>query len=138
MQIPKSTVRLAQVVKMCGRPAPVTLWAGPKKDASFQAALRENRVLTLIQETVGTRKDFGVVGFHRDNTASYWVFPKALDAFEDKRVIGINYDLVKVEPPPDPVKVVKPPAKNPPRKPKAEPVKPELVPFQVTVRCIAT
>ena len=56
------------------------------------AAVRQNRVMTLNQETVGNRKDFGLVGFHPGKHASYLIFPKPLSAFNGQRM-GIKYDF---------------------------------------------
>ena len=154
MEIPKSTVRFAQVVKECGRPEPITLWTDPKKDRNFQAAARDNRVMTVVQETVGTRKDFGVVGFYQAEHASYLAFPKSLDRFKGKRVIGIKYDLLNVPKSEDPVKPTAEPAKKaapshvvkaikqatkkPPTERKTEATKPKLHRFRVTIRSTAT
>jgi len=98
VDVPKATARLAMLVKACGQPEPVTLWVSPEKDKGFQRAARENRVLTVKQEPVGSRKDFAVVGFYREKNVSYWIFPKPLDAFRGKRIIGIDYSLVKAPP----------------------------------------
>ena len=53
-------------------------------------------------------------------------------------MIGINYDLVQAPKPKDVVKAVETPAKKPVQKPQAEPAKPKLLQFQVTIRCVAT
>jgi hypothetical protein len=95
MKAPRATVRFAQVVAAAGQPEPVTLWVEPRLDKRFQTALRQNRVATVNQETVGSKKDFAMVGFHRGKHSSYWIFPKPLDAFEGKRIIGIDYQQLK-------------------------------------------
>ena len=95
MKIPKATARFALVVARCGRPEPFTLWVSPQKNPSFQSAIEKNRVLTVKQQTVGAKKDFGIVGFYREPNVSYWVFPKSLAPFQDKRIIGIDYSLLK-------------------------------------------
>ena len=38
--------------------------------------------------------EFGIVGFKERKSASYLVFPKSLKRFENKRIVGINWDLV--------------------------------------------
>jgi hypothetical protein len=144
VKVPKATVRLAVVVQASGRPEPVTLWVDPRKDKAFQAAVAANRVLTVKQETVGGKKDFGVVGFHQEKNVSYWVFPKALDRFADKRVIGIDYGILKTpeekSPPgferrPKPRRAESP---NPrPAKKEVHPKPPVLSRFRVTLRCVA-
>lgn len=95
MNIPKSTVRLAAVIKACGKPQSVTLWTTPDKEPGFKPAVKQNRVLTLVQRTGAAKKDFGVVGFHREANASFWIFPKRLDAFQGKRVVGVDYSFVE-------------------------------------------
>src|SRR4051812_42873594 len=87
-------VHFSAVVEACGRPEPVTLWTEPAKDKRFMAAVRENRIMTVETENVGTRKDSGMIGFIKERNASYFLFPKSLDAFKGKAVNGINYDLV--------------------------------------------
>ena len=152
MEIPKSIVRFAEVVEESGRPQPVVLWTDPKRDPSLQAAVRANRVMTVRQETVGTQKDFGVVGFHRVAYASYWVFPKSLKRFERKRIIGIKYDLLNVPKPEHPVKLaaesvkkaqhvekaVKKAARKPPPEPQLAKAKSEPHRYRVLIRSIAT
>jgi hypothetical protein len=62
-------------------------------------AVHQNRILTVKQENVGTGKDFGIVGFQREKNASYFIFPKPLNKFKDRRVIGIKYDLAQTSAP---------------------------------------
>lgn len=100
------TVRFAKVVELAGNPQVISLWTRPERDRPFMTAVRQNRVMTIKQETVGSAKDFGIVGFLREKNVSYLVFPRSLDAFKDRRVIGIKYDLVET---PEPLgRVVKP------------------------------
>lgn len=97
------TVRFAELVKAAGKPYVATLWTNPKNDRHFTRAVRENRVLT-VRQPVGThKKDFGVVGFHEEKNASYFVFPKRLRAHPQTQVIGIKYDLLVPEPVSDPL-----------------------------------
>jgi hypothetical protein len=51
-------------------------------------------VVTVIQEPKSSGKDFGLVGFHQLPHASYFVFPRPLNAKPDARVVGINYELL--------------------------------------------
>lgn len=106
------TVRFAQVVAKAGQPEPYTLWTDPGKDADFKTALKENRVLTVHEENVGTKKDYGTVGFTRQKwrqgKGSLLVFPKSLKSFEARRVIGINYDLLESAKPAKPRAKAKP------------------------------
>lgn len=82
------TVRFGDLVRQSGRPEALTLWTDPK-------AIRENRVLTVIQEPTGKKKDFGQIGFHRSASALYFVFPHPLVQRGDGRVVGINYELAE-------------------------------------------
>lgn len=91
------TARFTDLVKKAGAPNPYLLWVSPKKDDVFQRAVKEQRVLTIHQENVGTKKDYGMVGFHEEPNAQYLVFPKSLKAFGERRIIGINYDLLAKE-----------------------------------------
>ena len=93
------------------------------------------------------------MGFHRAEHASYWIFPKSLDAFKGKRVIGIKYDLLKLQTPKDPAKSTAEPAtktprkvgekqieeqaKKPPPEPQPEKPKPQVRRFRVTIRSVA-
>lgn len=88
-------IRFGELVKRSGRPQVITLWTDPKQDRSFMKAVKENRVLTLIQKPAGKRKDFGRIGFHQEPHASYLVFPKPLPEDSEPRVIGIKYDLLE-------------------------------------------
>ena len=87
------TVRFADIVEKAGAPEPYTLWQKPAADRHFQSSLKNHRVMTIQQSDAGT--EFGIIGFKQSKTASYLLFPKSLKRFEDKRVIGIKWDLVK-------------------------------------------
>ena len=52
---------------------------------------------------VGTRKDFGVVGFDPKPSATYIVFSKPLSAATGTKVIGVKYELLEEAPVKDPV-----------------------------------
>lgn len=88
------TARFTEVVKKAGAPETYLLWVPPKQDSAFQRAVKEHRILTIHQENVGTKKDYGMVGFHEEPNAQFLVFPKSLKTFADRRIIGINYDLL--------------------------------------------
>jgi hypothetical protein len=121
MRISKTgTVRFAKVVEAAGRPEVVSLWTKPERDKSFMTAVRQNRVMTVKQETAGSAKDFGIVGFLRQKTVSYLVFPKPLKAFQDRRIVGIKYDLIET---PGPIgRVIKP--EQPPQRSRTRKVQP--------------
>ena len=86
------TARFDAVVESAGRPEPVTLWTKPEEDRDFMRAVREKRVVTLVQTNVGTKKDFGVVGFTPRENASYLVFPKTISFPAESKIVGIKYD----------------------------------------------
>src|SRR5258705_13240321 len=88
------SVRFTALVEQAGKPEQVTLWRDPKQDPDFRKAINENRVLTVHQENVGTKKDFGVVGYEPGVLGSYLVFPKRLGQVEGQRIVGIKYDLL--------------------------------------------
>jgi hypothetical protein len=87
------TIRFSQVVKECGQPNVYTLWEKPAADPRFQAQLKNNRVMTVQKSESGT--DFGIIAFKERQGARYLVFPKSLKQFADKRVIGIDWTLVR-------------------------------------------
>jgi hypothetical protein len=89
------TARFAQVVEKAGRPEVYTLWQKPAQDRHLQSEIKNNRVMTVQKSESGT--EFGVVGFKEKKGASYLIFPKSLKRFENERIIGINWDLVKTK-----------------------------------------
>jgi hypothetical protein len=87
------TVRFSQIVEECGQPNVYTLWEKAAADRRFQAQLKNNRVMTIQKSESGT--DFGIIGFKERKGARYLVSPKSLKQFADKRVIGIDWTLVR-------------------------------------------
>ena len=87
------TARFAQVVEKCGRPQVYTLWQKPSTDRHLQAQIKNNRLMTIQKSESGT--DFGIVGFKERKDARYLVFPKSLKRFTDKRIVGIDWALVR-------------------------------------------
>ena len=87
------TARFTEVVDKSGKPEVYTLWQKPSADRHFQSLNKNNRVMTIQKGESGT--DFGVVGFKERKGASYLVFPKSLKRFAGKRIVGINWDLVR-------------------------------------------
>jgi hypothetical protein len=133
-----AAIRFRDLVKMAGTPEPKSLWTDPKNDRDFMRAVKQKRVLTVVQES--RRKDFGELGFHQHPGALYFIFPKSLPA-EKGRVIGIKYDLADSGEPADvlstaklnrAVKKKKVPKSSEPKK--AEPV---VKTFKVAVRRVA-
>jgi len=87
------TARFAQVVEKCGKPQVYTLWQKPSADRHLQSQIKNNRVVTIMRSESGT--DFGIVGFKEGRGVAYLVFPKSLKSFADKRIIGIDWSLVR-------------------------------------------
>ena len=89
------TARFAQVVEKLGQPEVYTLWQKPAQDRHLQSEIKNNRVMTIQKSDTGS--EFGIVGFKEHKGASYLIFPKSLKRFENKRIVGINWDLVKTK-----------------------------------------
>jgi hypothetical protein len=87
------TVRFTEVVEKSGAPEVYTLWQKPAADRQLQSLLKKHRVMTIQPTDSGT--DFGVAEFCERPGARFLVFPKTLKPFAGRRVIGINWELVK-------------------------------------------
>jgi hypothetical protein len=87
------TARFSPVVEKCGKPQAYTLWQKPAADRHLQSQIKKNRVMTILKSESGT--DFGIVGFKQRKGATYLVFPKSLKRFADKRIIGIDWSLIR-------------------------------------------
>ena len=89
------TARFALVVEKVGKPEVYTLWQKPAQDRHLQSEIKNNRVMTIQKSDAGS--EFGIVGFKEQKGASYLIFPKSLKRFENKRIIGIDWDLAKTK-----------------------------------------
>ena len=87
------TVRFTEVVEKAGAPEVYTLWLKPKADRHFQSLIKNHCVMTVQQTDAGT--DFGTADFCERKGARYLAFPKSLKRFADKRVVGIDWELIK-------------------------------------------
>jgi len=87
------TARFTQVIERCGKPQVYTLWQKPSIDRHLQSQLKNNRVMTILKSQSGT--DFGIVGLNENKDARYLIFPKSLKRFAEKRIIGIDWALVR-------------------------------------------
>jgi hypothetical protein len=108
---PKKTARFDAVVKASGRPEQLILWTKPQDNRDFMRAVKQNRVVTLIQHNVGTRKDYGLVGFFAREKAGILVFPKPIKEPRETKVVGIKYDRLAKPEPIGPIYKPKKPAK---------------------------
>jgi len=89
------TKRFADVLEAAGKPEPYTLWQKPAQDRHLQSEIKNNRVMTVLKTEAGG--EFGMVGFKEKKGVSYLVFPKSLKRFENRRIVGVNWDLVKTK-----------------------------------------
>jgi hypothetical protein len=89
------TKRFADVVEAAGKPEVYTLWQKPVQDKHLQSEIKNHRVMTIQKTDAG--REFGMVGFKEQKGAGYLVFPKSLKRFENNRIVGINWDLVKTK-----------------------------------------
>ena len=87
------TARFSQIIEKCGKPQVYTLWQKPSTDRHLQAQIKKSRVMTILKSDSGT--DFGIVGFKESKEARYLIFPKSLKRFAEKRIIGIDWALVR-------------------------------------------
>ena len=87
------TARFTQIVEKCGKPQVYTLWQKPSIDRHLQAQIKNNRLMTILKSQSGT--DFGIVGFKESKDMRYLIFPKSLKRFADKRIVGIDWALVR-------------------------------------------
>lgn len=87
------TARFADLAEKVGEPEPYTLWQKPAQDRHLQSAIKNHRVLTIQESDAGT--EFGIVGFKQRPGARYLVFPKSLKRFENRRIVGIKWDLTR-------------------------------------------
>ena len=87
------TARFSQIIESCGKPEVYTLWKKPSADRRLQAQIKKTRVMTILKSESGT--DFGIVGFEESKEARYLIFPKSLKRFAEKRIIGIDWALVR-------------------------------------------
>jgi hypothetical protein len=87
------TKRFSDVIESAGKPEPYTLWQKPSQDRRLQSEIKNHRVMTILKSEAGT--EFGIVGFKEQKGATYLISPKSLKRFENRRIVGINWDLVK-------------------------------------------
>jgi len=119
------TVRFTKVVEKSGEPEPHLVLTAPDQDPVLRNGIKEHRVMTVHQESVGHKADRGAVGFDPGINRQFLVFPKSLRTFEGKEVVGIKYDLIKAKDVPKAQRAARPklpqPKKHQPGRPKAAP-----------------
>jgi hypothetical protein len=87
------TARFSQIIENCGKPQVYTLWEKPSADRHLQSQIKRTRLMTILKSASGT--DFGIVGFKESKEARYLIFSKSLKRFAEKRIIGIDWALVR-------------------------------------------
>ena len=87
------TARFSEAIASCDKPQVYTLWQKPSADRHLQSQIKNNRVMTILKSERGT--DFGIAGFKETKEARYLIFPKSLKRFAEKRVVGIDWALVR-------------------------------------------
>ena len=87
------TARFSHVIETCGTPQVYTLWQKRYADRHLQAEIKKNRVMTILKSESGT--EFGIVGFKESRDVRYLIFSKSLKRFAEKRIIGIDWALVR-------------------------------------------
>ena len=87
------TARFSQIIERCGNPQVYTVWQKPSADRHLQSQIKNHRVMTILKSESGT--DFGIVGFKESKEARYVIFPKSLKRFWDKRIVGIDWSLIR-------------------------------------------
>lgn len=87
------TARFSEVIEKSGKPQVYTLWQKPSADRHLQSQIKNHRVMTILKSESGT--DFGIVGFKETKEARYLIFPKSLKRFAEKRIVGIDWAVVR-------------------------------------------
>ena len=87
------TARFSQIIESCGKPQVYTLWQKPSADRHLQSQIKNSRVMTILKSESGT--DFGIVGFKETKEARYLIFPKSLKRLAEKRIVGVDWALVR-------------------------------------------
>jgi hypothetical protein len=140
------TVRFSKIVEAAGKPDIHVLWIDPSKDSVLQKAIKANRVMTIHQQATGAKTDYGTVGFEKNVSGQVLIFPKSLRSFENKRVVGVKYELLEAASAPTPVpeyqestkvQPPKPVEKSKPKKSKPKESKPKEVPEPVVEPAVA-
>src|SRR4029434_3438549 len=125
------TARFKEVVEKSGVPEVLTLWQDPKKDKSFQKILGEERLLTVHQTVVASQKHFAEVRYRPSPNATYLVFPKSLKPFAGKRIVGIDYQLLKASESAPPAKTQKKEKSGPAKRQRSSPPSLRTLPHTV-------
>lgn len=92
---PIKTTRFTAVVEAVGRPDVHVLLTAPENDKVLQAAIKQNRIMTIEQARTRGKMDRGAIGFSPGQSRQFLIFPKSLAEFAGSSVVAIKYDLLK-------------------------------------------
>jgi hypothetical protein len=92
---PIKTTRFTAVVETVGRPDVHVLLTEPENDKVLQAAIKQNRIMTVEQGRTRGKMDRGSIGFSPGQSRQFLIFPKSLAQFAGSSVVAIKYDLLK-------------------------------------------
>lgn len=87
------TVRFQRLVEVAGKPESHLVLVDPAKDRALQSAVKANRIVTVHQSSIGSKTDYGAVGFDPGPSRQFLVFPRGVGRFKARRIVGIKYDL---------------------------------------------
>lgn len=89
------TARFAAVIEAAGRPDIHVLLMPPEKDKKLQAAIRTHRVMTIHQERIRGKADYGTVGFDPGPSRQFLIFPRTISQFAGRFIVAIKYDALE-------------------------------------------
>jgi hypothetical protein len=92
---PIKTTRFTAVVEAVGHPDVHVLLTAPEDDKVLQAAIKQNRIMTIEQGRNRGKMDRGSIGFSPGQSRQFLIFPKSLARFAGSSVVAIKYDLLK-------------------------------------------
>jgi hypothetical protein len=92
---PIKTTRFTAIVEAVGRPDVHVLLTAPEDDKVLQAAIKQNRIMTIEQGRDRGKMDRGSIGFSPGQSRQFLIFPKSLARFAGSSVVAIKYDLLK-------------------------------------------
>jgi hypothetical protein len=91
----RKTARFSAIVDAAGRPDVHVLLTAPEDDKVLQAAIKQDRVMTIEQTRSSGKADRGTIGFEPGQSRQFLIFPKSLARFAGSTVVAIKYDLLK-------------------------------------------
>jgi hypothetical protein len=86
------TARFTVLVEKSGAPELYTHRMKPVADRRYHTLYKAHKVMTIQTSDAGT--EFGIAEYCERKGARYLSFPKSLKRFEQRRIVGINWDLV--------------------------------------------